>query len=339
MRGAGRSSPAVLDVAGPLAAAETPSAVGQGPAPALPAPTPPAPAPPAPAPPSSATPAPACPASPPPQRARVPVTKDGKSRSRGLPAIVRSDHPDEDGERPPKPPLYALTPKGRLQARHKRDLAVAAESEKAHEAAREFLCKTTDKLGIDRKEFLHEGYPGATLVPNQDWNTFHALTVFKDWDVRAQYDFGDMTAKQAWEHFKKTEADYSHIMRRFGYAFPEGTGIRTLGQMDRYFWALSYVMAGQHSATDGGLAWTDLAPNAQKFLEMFGIRDLNVFTCAYQGHVQNIANMNEIAGLIGEPLPSGSIDLNREPKMTNPALYKDWDIGRIWCDVNTSLTE
>ncbi|EJD38123.1 hypothetical protein AURDEDRAFT_172760 [Auricularia subglabra TFB-10046 SS5] len=347
MRGAGRSSPAILDVAGPFAAAETASAAwtqdastadvlsAPAPTPAASVPAPPAPVPTAPAP------APARVASPLPQRARVPFTKDGKVRLRGQPAVVRSNYPDEDGERPPKPPLYALTPKGRLQAWQKRDPVVAAESEKAHEAARNFLCKTADRLGIPREDFLREGYPGAAVLPRDQWNVFQQFLAMdpEDWDVRAQYDFSNMTPKEAWEHFKESEADYAHIMRRFGYAFPKGTGICTLGQMDRYFWAVHDQLSDirNHLDTCHGIQLLYLATNTQQFLEMFGICDLNIFTRTYQGH--ECCEHDEIAGLIGDPLPSGSINIDRQPKMTNPALYKDWDVRRIWCDVNTLLTE
>ncbi|EJD36389.1 hypothetical protein AURDEDRAFT_130105 [Auricularia subglabra TFB-10046 SS5] len=283
------------------------------------------------------------------QRSVAAPTRDGRSKQRGNAATVCNDSEDAPMQALRLP--FAQTPRGNYKSRRRRDEDVVQELQTTFLNQRRVIFALADRLGEDPIALLREVNMGTGFGKENPWNLFQQFYSMPpgDWDVRDQYDFGTLSAHDAWEEFQKN-ADHERILLRFGWTFAEPAAVKTVGKMDKLFFGvrdhlmevqmhlsavhgiqLSFLMAGQNSITDGAFVCSEMAPNAQTFFDMFGT-PLDVLNRIYQNHVQHIADMNEIAGRVGIPVPRSSLNLQRIPKLTDPALYKGWDLARIYND-------
>ncbi|EJD50106.1 hypothetical protein AURDEDRAFT_121774 [Auricularia subglabra TFB-10046 SS5] len=286
-----------------------------------------------------------------PARSVAAPTKAGRVKQRGNAATVQSDNPEEDAAKQALRLPFPHTPRGNFKSRRRRDNEVVEELQETFFGQRRVIFALAKRLGEDPIALLREANMGTGFGKENLWNLFQQFYSIPpgDWDVRDQYDFGTLSSHDAWEEFQKN-ADHEHVLLRFGWTFAEPAAVKNVGQMDKLFFAvrdhlmevqlhlsavhgiqLSFLMAGQNSVTDGPFVCSEMAPNAQTFFDMFGA-PLDVINRTYQNHVQHTADMNEIAGRVGIPVPRASLNLQRIPKLTDPALYKGWDLARIYND-------
>ncbi|EJD33954.1 hypothetical protein AURDEDRAFT_131417, partial [Auricularia subglabra TFB-10046 SS5] len=292
--------------------------------------------------------APAAPPAPPAAARSVAApTKNGGVKLRGNAATVRSDNPEEDALKQPLRLPFPKTPHGRFKSRRKRKEEVVERLSSVFQRVRTEIFALAEELGENPLELLREAMMGTGFGKESPWNLFEQFHSMRrgEWDVRDSYDFGEKTTHEAWSDFK-ADADYESVLMRFAWTFPEPSAIKTLGKMDKFFLtirdhfheAVSILMAGQNSESDSGLVSIDMAPNAKHYFDMFGM-PIDVVGRTYQNNVQHTADMIEVAGMVGKPVPRMALDLELPPKLTDPVRYDGWDLARIYNDNTIPLYE
>ncbi|EJD34795.1 hypothetical protein AURDEDRAFT_176155 [Auricularia subglabra TFB-10046 SS5] len=311
---------------------------------------------------SSAAPAAMPSAAPPPPPAGVrsvaAPTKGGRLKQRGNAATLRNLNPEEDALKLPLRLPFPKTPHGRFKSRRRRREEIVERLLKVFLRMRTEIFELAKELGEDPIELLREAMMGTGFGKESPWNLFEQFYSMKpgEWDVRDSYDFTGKTTHEAWADFK-ANTNYERVLLRFAWTFPDPSAIKTVGKMDQFFLSIrdhfheaqthlaavhgiqvSIIMAGQNSETDSGFVSVDMAPNAKGYFDMFGM-PLDVVGRTYQNTVQHTADMNEVAGRVGKPVPRTSLDLELRPRLTDPTRYESWDLARIYNDNMMPLYE